>query len=172
MRVTLSLVLILLLNSAIAECEWLNITYHSDPEGATLFTGDNNKLWGYTPMTLRSKVQKAFRKKGECVNMEPAMVRWPSGAEVRVSNIVACGNIGLNQQFVFVRPDGLPGREIDALFALQLQQNALLAAQVRAQQDAAFWQTYAATAALTKTRQSQLTCTSNVIGANVYTTCR
>jgi hypothetical protein len=95
--------------------------------------------------------------------------------------------MGAHQQFVFVRPTGVPGREIDVQFVIELERNAALRQQALAQQRAAiaqanaarqpsinpaFWPFYANLAEQHRQRQRRLTCTSEVLGASVVTDCR
>lgn len=95
----------------------MTVTISSDPVGATLYSGDRN--WGYTPFRLKWDLGKRFFKDGRCSTTEPIKVRWASGGEASLPALVLCAQQGKNQQFTFVRPDS-PGREIDALFAIEL----------------------------------------------------
>lgn len=51
----------------------LDITYNSDPQGATLYDA-NGALWGNTPVTLSYDAAKKFGE-GQCVNILPTKVR-------------------------------------------------------------------------------------------------
>lgn len=150
----------------------LRVTYHSDPEGAMLYANQNQQLFGYTPVTLHYKPPQSFLQGRSCWNLQPSMVRWGTGAEASVTGLTVCPQNGLSQQFVFARPTDFPGREIDAQFALQLQQNAALAKQAAAQQTAAFWQAYSALIQRNQQALRTLQCTSQLVGYMVYTSCR
>lgn len=99
----------------------LSMTYHSDPEGATLYLG--GQRYGYAPVTLNYPVQAAFAS-GRCVQLASVQTRWASGVTSVLSDPQVCPARGWTQQYVLLRPAG-PGADIDANFALQLQQNAI-----------------------------------------------
>jgi hypothetical protein len=119
---TLLRVLCLLIPSEVLAKD-LTITFYSDPPGATVYANESKQVMGYAPVVLKYKVTKAFAK-GGCDTLTPIMVRWVSGAEASVSALKACGDKGFRQQFNFVRPDGVPGRDLDVQFAIALQQGA------------------------------------------------
>lgn len=105
---------------ALGGCAQLKVTYSSDPPGATLY--ENGRPLGYTPYTLNygSSPIESF-KRGQCVALTGTSVKWASGAEASATNLTVCPTQGLSQSYIFIRPD-VPGREIDAQFALQLEQ--------------------------------------------------
>jgi hypothetical protein len=109
----------------------LNMTYHSDPEGATLYEG--GRLWGSTPVTLTYQDGRAAFARNECLRLNPMHVRWASGVVASVSDLQACPATGFFQAYVFVRPPDIPGADIDANFAIQLQRNSALQQQANAQ---------------------------------------
>ena len=113
----------------------LQMTYHSDPEGATLYEGATR--WGYTPVTLTYPGSKLAFYRGQCIQLNPAQVRWPSGAAASVSNLQACPAAGSIQQYVFARPAGAPGADVDANFAVQIQRNGIMQQHADAQNAAA-----------------------------------
>ena len=125
-------------------------------------------------MTLQYHPDAHF-KQGGCMVLQPAMVRWASGAEASIEQLRACGATGYNQQFVFHRPTGIPGRELDVQFSLQLQQIAVMQAQAQAQRDANAIQLFNAInqqnqAAL---QQNQtVRCTTRAVGSSIQTDCR
>lgn len=93
-----------------------------------------------------------------------------------IGSLEACPENGGEQQFVFKRPDDVPGREIDVMFALEQQRLALLSKQVAAAQRAAFWQSLSAqyAAQIERNRQQmrlRVNCTSRASGSYVYTDC-
>lgn len=156
----------------------LTITYHSDPEGAMLYANAANTLFGYTPMTLKYKPSDAFKKGKECFRVQQSMVRWASGAEAKIDNLDACPQNGATQQFVFVRPEGVPGREIDAQVGAQwqllLQQQAMqqeLETQAYLQRLSNIWNSYSQAIQANRQRLGQVNCTSHAIGSYVYTNC-
>jgi hypothetical protein len=104
----------------------LSVTYFSDPAGATIYANNQQQTFGYAPVKLKYKVSKGFSSGNDCMQLQPVMVRWASGAEASVSMLRVCPQQGGNQQFTLVRPTGVAGRELDVQFALQLQQLAQL----------------------------------------------
>ena len=171
---TVSVVAALLLWPYLASADTLNVTVASDPAGATLFANNSSQLMGYTPFTLKYELPKGFFKQGQCTTVQGLMVRWASGAEAAISWLSVCPQNGKRQQFVFVRPD-VPGREVDAGFALRLEELALAresARANRARRIAEIWRQYAAQQQAIADRYRAVTCTSNLIGSTVYTSCR
>lgn len=164
------LAIALLLSGICAGCASLRVTYHSEPEGALLYEGGT--LWGVTPMTLKYQMPSTFTRQGDCLTLRPSTVRWASGAEASIPGLQVCPQQGREQQFVFARPTGLPGRELDVQVAIQSLQNQLTQQLVAAEQDAAFWQLYGALIQQNRAAQQTLNCTSNVIGQTVFTSCR
>lgn len=102
----------------------VSMTYHSDPEGATLYEG--GRLWGYTPFTLTYPGMDYPFSQQRCARINPVQVRWASGVTASRDDLQLCPQNGYSQQYVFQRP-ATPGAEIDASFALQLQSNAIQA---------------------------------------------
>jgi hypothetical protein len=129
MRVSLArigvLSLALSISTSYAEANDVKVTFLADPTGATLYEEVNGsyKLWGYTPLILKWQVP---RKWSTCVALSPMKVRWVSGAEASIT-LKVCPQTGKNQQFVFQRPSGVPGAELDAKFAIATMRNATLA---------------------------------------------
>jgi hypothetical protein len=54
----------------------LKMTFHSDPEGATLY--ERGRLWGATPVTLSYEESRAAFARHECLPLSPMHVRWAS----------------------------------------------------------------------------------------------
>ncbi len=157
----------------------LTITYHSDPEGAMLYANESRQLMGYTPVTVQYQPSVDFYRKKACLTIQPSMVRWASGAEASGPSLSACPQVGFNQQFVFLRPTGLPGREIDAQFALQLRMLAVQQELAEAQRQATASQAWSAFSLQMQQQMQQyqslmrtVHCTSRVVGYTVYTDCR
>lgn len=142
-----------------AKTKTIEVTYVTDIPGATLY--ENERAFGMTPITLKYQLQEG------CTNVRPLTVRWPSGAEASVSALTVCTKTGKKQHFSFNRPLGFPGREVDAQFALQLAQ----AAAQRQQASAAYWLALSESLRVPPPAQA-VHCTSNVIGNQVFTTCR
>ena len=154
----------------------LRVTYTSEPIGAALYEGDRHM--GTTPMTLAYPVSEEDKKIGR-KRLRGTSVRWISGATASVSYLNADFRNGYGQVFHFRRPDGVPGYDVDANYALQLQRNAIMLYQATTQAEAA------RQAEATRRRQLQLqqqqmlmqqaprptNCTSQVIGNTVYTNC-
>lgn len=113
----------------------LQVTYYSDPLGAALYEG--GRFWGYTPVTLQYPGANTSLQSGQCQILNPLSVRWSSGAEASIQNLQACPTNGYNQQFSFIRPSNIPGREFDVQFALERERIALMQQQLNAQQTTA-----------------------------------
>lgn len=147
------------------------VTYDSDPSGAVLYSG--NQKYGYTPYTLQYPLLKEDKARGYAL-LTGASVRWASGATAEISTLRADINQhGLNHSFTFQRPSNVAGREIDAQFALQLEQTRAMQQQAAAQQQQAATQQQAA--AQEKRAQDQQNkmrfCNSTVNGRNIDTIC-
>lgn len=107
--------------------------------------------------------------------LQPAMVRWASGAEASIEQLQACGNIGYVQQFIFLRPKEIPGRELDVQFSLELQQIAVQQAMAQAQRDAAAIQLFNVLNQQNQQalqRNQTIHCTSEAVRGTIYTDCR
>lgn len=147
----------------------LSVTYYSDPPGAVLYQGQQR--FGHTPVTLNYQIREEDRKRGYMTLQDPT-VRWASGASASIPSLKADLSIGTNQQFTFMRPDNVPGREADVRFALELEKLALMRRQLQAQEDQAFWQMYNAINQQFQYSQPAIrNCTSTLMGNIVNTTC-
>jgi hypothetical protein len=111
----------------------IQVAYHSDPPGATLY--QDGKPRGATPTVLTYPVDQAF-KAGGCTKLRGTSVKWASGARAEVSYLTVCAKHGYEQHYTFSRPD-VAGREIDMNYALQLQRNGIMRQQAEAAQTAA-----------------------------------
>lgn len=107
------------------------ITFHSDPEGATVYEQGTNRLFGSTPVEARYSTSKVFQKGTSCDTVRGVLVRWASGAETSLTSIQICPQDGGKQELSIIRPIAAPGRELDVQVALELQRNALLQQQAR-----------------------------------------
>lgn len=153
----------------------LKVTYHSDPPGAVLYQGQQK--FGYTPQAIVYQLSEEDRKRGYKI-LAGTTVRWASGATAEVTSITADLNKdGLSQQFTFNRPDGVPGREVDVRFALELERLEIMRRQAAAQEEQAAAQRRQAetqeeqTAVQRRKKHSPTNCTSTVIGNTVHTSC-
>ena len=113
----------------------LHITYDSDPPGAVLYQGQQR--FGYTPVSVQYQVSTEEKKLGYKV-VEGTLVRWASGATAEMSSFKADLNQrGFSQYFSFQRPEGVPGRETDVQFSLELDRTRALQRQAAAQEEQA-----------------------------------
>lgn len=134
----------------------LKITYDSDPPGAVLYQGQQK--FGYTPYTLSYQVSDEDKKRGYKI-LSGTTVRWYSGATSEVKYLKADLNqYGLSQHFTFQRPSGIPGREEDIRFSLELERTRAMQRQAAAQEEqaAALRRQAAAREAQNKAQQSNI----------------
>ena len=117
----------------------LALTYVSDPPGAMVY--QDQQILGYAPKTLYYKVREEDKKRGQ-ITLQGISVQWASGATAIATSIVADLSKGLSQQFTFIRPANVAGREADVQFALELERLRLAQQQVDAQRAALGWQQY------------------------------
>lgn len=136
----------------------IEVTYHSDPPGASVY--ENGRYWGVAPLKLKYALPGKFK---ECTTLNPVMVRWVSGAEASIDDLKACPENGKKLQFSFLRPTGIPGADIDARYAADLMH------QTAARQAAA--QQADADAAEAVRKAFPKRCVSTVIGAQIFTNC-
>jgi hypothetical protein len=144
----------------------VRVTYHSDPPGATLY--QDGQPIGKTPTTLTYQATPAF-KSGGCQQLRGTLVRWVSGAEASISSLNVCASTGWGQQYTFTRPS-VPGLDVDANFALQLQRNAILRDQANSAATANLLQAIQPPAPAYSPRRP-IDCTSRRIGNTVQTDC-
>lgn len=128
----------------------LTVTFRSDPPGATIY--ENGKAWGAAPMALRYNAPGRFTA---CLPLRPITLRWVSGAEVALNDVQACPAAGKKQEFTVFRPEGVPGAEIDAQYAVALVQQ----------------RATAQAAAPVPVVTAPKFCTTTVIGTQIFTTC-
>jgi len=148
----------------------LNVTYNSDPPGASLYQG--TQQMGYCPTTLIYDVSWDDRKNGYKI-LQGTQVKWVSGATAKIEQLKAyLDSFTTYRQFTFMRPEGIAGSETDAKFGLEVQKIRLMQEQVQAQQDANLWQIYSTIANQNQIINLQTNCTTNVIGGTVFTKCR
>ena len=160
------MLLVLIFSSACSNT--VRVTYYSDPAGAALYEGE--QFFGYTPVSLDYQVKSEMKKTG-CAVLRPTAVRWASGAEAAITSMNVCAINGTTQQFTFVRPTGVPGRELDVQFAIEKERNAILAAQANAQRDLATIQALESLGQPTTSPQASMQCTTRVVRDTIYTDC-
>lgn len=141
----------------------LRVVYTSDPPGAALYEGD--KYFGTTPMTLTYPVTPEDKKLGS-KRLRGTAVRWISGATARLGEMTVFLSNGLTQVFTYQRPDGVPGHDVDANYALQGKAGRQVEA---ARQRASQLQRQQMNQELTPRGPS---CTSRMVGSTIYTDCR
>lgn len=162
--------------SLLAGCaSTLNVTYNSDPPGAVLYQGQQRL--GYTPYTLQYPVSEEDKKRGYKI-LSGTTVRWASGATAETKSLKADLNrYGLSQLFTFQRPNGVPGRETDERFSLELNRTRAMQRQAAAQEEQAAAQQRQADAQEERARAERYkintptNCTSTVYGNTVNTSC-
>ena len=176
MKLSITLTLTAVALSLLAGCaSTLNVTYNSDPPGAVLYQGQQR--FGYTPYTLQYSVSKEDKERGYKV-LVGTSVRWASGATAEVNSLTTDLNrYGFSQQFTFQRPNGVPGRETDERFSLELDRTQSMNRQAAAQEAQAAAQRRQAAAQEQRARTEQYktnsptNCTSTVYGNTVNTSC-
>lgn len=102
----------------------LRMTYTSIPPGAALYQGST--FFGYCPVTLEYNPSRYDVNTGRMMLQEVTAV-WSSGAKVQTGMIQAdLRQHGFNQYLSLPRPADVPGAEIDAQFAIELERNAIM----------------------------------------------
>lgn len=144
----------------------LSVVYHSDPEGATIY--QDGAPVGVTPARLNYVPNASFTG-GGCQQLRGLTAKWVSGAQASITSLNACANVGRQQTYTFVRPD-IPGRDVDAMYALELQRNAILRQQAQAANSAAAAQWLRATQPQYRP-PAFVNCNSYQMGTVVQTTC-
>lgn len=150
---------------ALSGCAGIKVTMYSDPPGATIYA--DNKTFGYAPQVLNYQPTDGF-KRGVCMATTPITATWASGAsDTQTLNL--CPQNGYETYYTFMRPN-VAGREIDANFALQLQQ--LQLSQQR-EASARYDRAVKALSDYSKSleRSRGTSCTSTVNGNTVQTNC-
>jgi len=149
----------------------LSVTYYSDPPGAVFYNG--GQRMGYTPQTLYYDVSDETKKRG-FMNLNGTKVQWASGAAAETKSLNAdLRKFGFSQSYTFNRPVGVPGRETDERFALELARTHAMQRQAAAQEEqaAAQYRQAAAQEARAAAASRPKNCTSIVNGNMVNTSC-
>ena len=148
----------------------LKLTYHSQPEGAMLYSNDGGQLLGNAPLTFTHKMSRSFFSGTQCTGVQPmATMRWASGAEASLVQVAVCPEHGRQQQLTLVRPDVPFGRELDEQVAKEYRREAMIKAQKDAERQAAHIKDLQEIEAAALERQ--MSCTSNNVGTFVFTNC-
>jgi hypothetical protein len=113
-RSVLTLLLVLLASRAYGE----KVTIYSDPPGATVYSGGRNM--GTTPLILKYDLKWNACKKQQTQHTELTHVVWLSGVTSGDVEIPLCPQY-TKHQFTFARPTGVPGIDLDAQYAMQLE---------------------------------------------------
>lgn len=147
----------------------LRVEFICNPAGATLYQ-DNVNL-GSCPTTLSYKISEENRSQGY-VTLKGLTAYWVSGASSSANSISAELRNGLRQDFHFERPRGAPNYDVDANYALNLEKNRILRAQVEAIQNQNITVTMDNQSTPTTAPQRRTNCTSTRgVGGAVYTNC-
>jgi hypothetical protein len=88
---------------------YTSVYYGSSPAGAEVVQG--GEVIGRTPLRKQYRISDAGVTPGACVQVDPVVIQWPSGAQQSVDPGTACWN-----QMVLLRverPAGVPGIEKD-----------------------------------------------------------
>ena len=113
----------------------LYVDYMCNPEGATLY--QDNVAVGTCPTRLHYQITDADRAQGYKL-LKGTTATWVSGASISTpAPIIANLKNGLQQHFNLERPRNVAGYDTDANYALNLQRNRILAAQAKAESNAA-----------------------------------
>lgn len=158
------LVVLLLAGCASIGRDQNQITFDSNPPGATISSG--NETWGVAPQTRIWTLAKGQRTAVSA----PITATWISGAKSTITMNLQAGQEGA---YTIIRPQGVAGLEIDVQWAMHLQQqetakqasdNALLMMYMQQQNTAAAART-------TPQPSPMINCTSRAIGSTVNTNC-
>jgi hypothetical protein len=173
----------------------VTVVIDTDPPGAAIYQSDQHM--GVSPLELKYDVPSRWKA---CQLLQPLRARWVSGAETPATDIQVCPQQGTKQSVSFMRPTGVDGTDIDAMYAAQLQQIDVLRREMRRAADLQFILAMreqraqvqqAQQANLLQLQQSlnliqqntlqrqrvltlqrNLNCTSQVVGNIVYTSCQ
>ena len=148
-------------------CVGLQVDYGSDPPGATLY--QDGQVIGVTPARITYEPDQTFSS-GGCMNLRGTAVKWASGAAAQISFLSVCKSLGTLQHYVFNRPD-VPGRDIDANYALQLQRNGIMRSQADAANTAATLQIMRALQPPAPAFNPPVNCRSYRVGNEIRTDC-
>jgi hypothetical protein len=162
----------------------LKIHVLSDPPGALVYLTNRAGVESFHGQTPQEVKYLLVQEDKGCRDTKPLRVRWVSGAEATILTLHLCKNDSLlKTPFVFTRP-AVPGVEVDAQYAIDLERNALLRQQAalqfllasRLNQAAALTALpYVLPTGQTPTAPlapMPVNCMSTLIGNTIYTTCQ
>jgi len=107
---------LLLSLQACASLGALQVTYYSDPSGASLY--EDGKYMGQAPVTLRYNLSNTALQ-SRATKIKGLTARWVSGATTSLNLTNVNLNNGFQQTYTFVRPTAYPGREMDVAYAIE-----------------------------------------------------
>ena len=142
----------------------LYLDFTCNPQGATLYQ-ENTLNFGACPRTITYKISDQDRARGT-MTLKGVTAFWVSGVSSSVPTISANLSNGLHQHFNFERPRDAPNYSVDANYALNLEKNRLLKAQVDALENITVTVDQSSPAPSLRTH-----CTTNHIGQTAYTNC-
>jgi len=143
----------------------IHVTLNCDPIGASLHEAETNRNLGVCPKTFDYAVTEQDRQNGY-VTLKGITATWVSGASASYSSIRAVLKLGDTPQVEFDRPRSVPGYDVDANYALNVQRNAILAQQAQAAIEA-----NNLTKSLTVINARPTSCTTTQIGNMLQTNC-
>jgi hypothetical protein len=143
----------------------LYVEYTCNPVGATLYQ-ENTLNLGRCPRTIIYKITDQDRARGSMI-LKGVTAFWVSGVSSSSSPTISANLAnGLHQHFNFERPRDAPNYNVDANYALNLEKNELLKAQVEAIENINVTVDQSSPAPTLRTH-----CTTNHIGQTAYTNC-
>lgn len=169
------IITMIIMVTAISGCSSrkLEVTYYSDPIGASLYTPSGRSL-GKAPITLEYRVTRDERRDGSKIIATPE-ARWISGArEASGRMLVEFSNSRRRQHFkyTFNRPTNVDGLETDMRYALDYQKLLLMQRQEDARKDQALADAiYKFGDAYNNAKTNRTNCVSTVLGDTVFTSC-
>ncbi|HCA17254.1 MAG TPA: hypothetical protein DEO64_09005 [Alcaligenes faecalis] len=110
-------VLILCFSLVLSACSSIAVTYHSDPEGATVVC--NGSAYGETPLTINYKLRDVDKSLG-ILYTDPCYAQWVSGYRASFTNRVHLARFPVSGYQMVKRPLG-GGYAQDADYGLRVQ---------------------------------------------------
>ena len=142
----------------------LYLDFTCNPQGATLYQ-ENTLNFGTCPRTITYKISDQDKARGY-MTLKGVTAFWVSGVSSSIPTISANLQNGLHQRFNFERPRDAPNYSVDANYALDLEKNRLLRAQVDAIENITVTVDQSEPAPTLRTH-----CTTNHIAQTAYTNC-
>jgi hypothetical protein len=97
----------------------VDMTYNSDPAGASIYEDGMGKL-GVAPVTVRYSLTDMQADQGHFATGKVTAV-WPSGAKVSVPSVMADINPDGTASYSFLRPSHVEGLEEDRTYAVTVE---------------------------------------------------